>query len=73
MENPDYMANVLWTQALGVMHLSRIRVGVRQAAPRVPALFKITPDETAETCVTGALLLVGGERAGQAPSSRLRD
>lgn len=58
VENPDYTANVLWTQALGVMHLSRIQVGVRQAAPRVPAVFKITPDETVETCVSGALLLV---------------
>lgn len=59
VEDPDYMANVLWTQALGVMHLARIRVGVRQAAPGVPALFRITPEQTVQSCVTGALLLVG--------------
>jgi hypothetical protein len=64
VEDPDYMANVLWTQALGVMHLARIRVGVRQAAPGVPTLFSITPDQTVETCVRGALLLVEARRTG---------
>jgi AcrR family transcriptional regulator len=62
VEDPDYMANVLWTQALGVMHLARIRVGVRQAGPGVPELFRITPEETVESCVRGALLLVGAPR-----------
>jgi AcrR family transcriptional regulator len=59
VEDADYMANVLWTQALGVMHLARIRVGVRQTGPGVPALFSITPDQVVESCVRGALLLVG--------------
>ena len=59
VEDCDYMANVLWTQALGVMHLARIRVGVREAAPGVPALFPIKPEQTVQSCVTGALLLVG--------------
>jgi AcrR family transcriptional regulator len=63
VEDPDYMANILWTQALGIMHLARIRVGVREAAPGVPALFKITADETVESCVRAALLAVGAERA----------
>lgn len=62
VDDADYMANVLWTQALGVMHLARIRVGVRQTAPGVPALFAITPDQTVETCVRGALLLVEAKR-----------
>jgi AcrR family transcriptional regulator len=54
----DYMANVLWTQALGVMHLARLRAGVREASPGAPALFRITPDRVIESCVRGALLLV---------------
>jgi AcrR family transcriptional regulator len=58
VEDPDYMANLLWTQSLGMMHLARIRVGVRQAAPSVPALFSVTPDQVVESCVRGALLLV---------------
>jgi AcrR family transcriptional regulator len=62
VEDPDYTANVLWTQALGVMHLSRTGVGVRQTAPGVPALFSITPDRAVESCVRGALLLVGAGR-----------
>ena len=36
VDDPDYTANVLWTQALGLMHLARIGVGVRQAAPGRP-------------------------------------
>ena len=64
VEDPDYMANVLWTQALGVMHLPRVGVGVRQLAPGVPAPFQVTPERTIETCVRGALLLVGAQRSG---------
>ena len=41
VEDPDYIANVLWTQMLGVMHLARSKVGVRQASPGVPQLFVI--------------------------------
>src|SRR3954454_2049119 len=59
VEDPDYMANVLWTQILGTTHLARIRVGVRQAAPGIPELFKIEPDEVARTCVESALATVG--------------
>ncbi len=64
VEDPDYVANVLWTQALGVMHLARIRVGVRQAAPGVPALFAVAPEDVVRTCVRSAMTTVGV----QAPS-----
>jgi AcrR family transcriptional regulator len=57
--NPDYTANVLWTQALGAMHLARIKVGVRQAAPGVPELFRVSADEVVRTCVASALATVG--------------
>ena len=62
VEDPDYMANVLWTQMLGTMHLARIRVGVRQLAPGVPALFAVRPDELLRTCVDSALATVGAQR-----------
>jgi AcrR family transcriptional regulator len=58
IEDPAYMANVLWTQALGVMHLGRIRVGVRQAAPGVPELFRVEPEQAVRTCVEAALAIV---------------
>ena len=59
VEDPDYMANVLWTQTLGITHLARIRVGVREAAPGIPALFEVDADRLARTCVDGALAIVG--------------
>jgi AcrR family transcriptional regulator len=55
IDDPDYTANVLWTQTLGTMHLARIRVGVRQAAPGIPALFSIEPERVVDTCVQSAL------------------
>lgn len=58
VDDADYMANLLWTQGLGMMHLARIRVGVRRAGEGVPALFAITPDQVVESCVRAALLLV---------------
>jgi AcrR family transcriptional regulator len=63
VDDPDYMANVLWTQMLGVMHLARIRVGVRRLAPGVPALFEVEPDRIVRTCVASAMATVGA-RAG---------
>jgi AcrR family transcriptional regulator len=61
VEDPDYMANVLWTQILGATHLARIRVGVRQAAPGIPELFTVEPDQLARTCVASALATVGAQ------------
>ena len=58
VEDPDYLANVLWTQTLGATHLARIRVGVRQAAPGVPELFVVERDQVARTCVQSALATV---------------
>ena len=59
IEDPDYMANVLWTQALGAMHLVRSGVGVREAAPGIPALFRVDAQRIAKTCVATALAGVG--------------
>jgi AcrR family transcriptional regulator len=55
VEDPDYMANLLWTQGLGAMHLARIGVGVRQLGPGVPGLFRIESDEVVRSCVATAL------------------
>ena len=62
VEDPSYMANVLWTQVLGVMHLARIRVGVRQFAPGIPELFAIEPERVVRTCVDSVLATVGAQR-----------
>ncbi len=60
--DPDYTANVLWTQGLGVMHLARIGVGVHKAGPAGPGLFAIDPDRVIDTCVEVALGLVVVDR-----------
>ena len=62
VEDPDYTANLLWTQTLGMMHLARIRVGVKEAAPGIPALFSIAPEQVVETCVRSALAVTGARR-----------
>ena len=62
VEDPDLMANLLWTEALGALHLARIRVGVRQAAPGVPQLFSVTPEQVTARCVESALGTVGARR-----------
>ena len=53
VDDPDFTANVLWTQGLGLMHLARIRVGLR----RGPELFAVDEEEVVRRCVENALLL----------------
>jgi AcrR family transcriptional regulator len=55
--DPDYTANVLWTQGLGLMHLARIRVGLRRTADGDPELFLVEADTVVQTCVDTALTL----------------
>jgi AcrR family transcriptional regulator len=61
--DPDRMANFLWTQMLGAMHLARIRVGVREAGPNVPDLFAISPEEVVRMCVASATATVAAVEA----------
>jgi AcrR family transcriptional regulator len=60
--DPDYMANVLWTQTLGTMHLARIQVGVR-SVDGMPGLFAVAPERVAASCVASALATVGAAPA----------
>jgi AcrR family transcriptional regulator len=59
--DPDRTANFLWTQMLGAMHLSRLGVGVRQAAPNVPDLFTISSEEVVNMCVASATATVAAD------------
>ena len=58
--DPEYTANVLWTQTLGTMHLARSRVGLRQLAPGVPDLFRIDADRLVASCVAAARAVASG-------------
>ena len=65
------MANMLWTQVLGAMHLARIRVGMRQAAPGIPELFDVEPERVVQTCVASALAIVGAQPCPDSVSDSL--
>jgi AcrR family transcriptional regulator len=55
VEDPDFTANRLYTQVLGTMHLARIGLGVREAAPGVPGAFPLDPEAVRAACVEDAL------------------
>ena len=58
VEDPDFTANLLWTQMLGAMHLARIRVGMRRSEAGLPELFKVEADQVVKACVDNALATV---------------
>jgi AcrR family transcriptional regulator len=59
LPHPDYTANLLWTQGLGVMHLARLGVGVRRVGPGVPDVFTVPAEDVVASCVQTALAVVG--------------
>jgi AcrR family transcriptional regulator len=59
VDDPDVLANVLWTQTLGTMHLARLGAGVRQVAPNVPELFPLDAETVVQHCVDGVMARVG--------------
>ena len=61
IEDPDFSANLLYTQTLGGMHFARIGVGVRQAAPGIPETFGVDPSVVKRACVDSALATVRAE------------
>ena len=58
VEDPDFTANLLWTQMLGAMHLARIRVGMKRSETGVPELFKVDAEQVVKACVDNALATV---------------
>lgn len=66
VEDPDFTANHMWTQVLGTMHLARLGVGVREAAPGVPLPFPIDPERVREACVRDALALAQASQSSSA-------
>jgi AcrR family transcriptional regulator len=60
--DPDYVANHLYAQGLGAMHLARVSAGVRELAPGVPQMFAVKPADVAQTAIdtTFAYLLTNG-------------
>jgi AcrR family transcriptional regulator len=59
LDDPDFVANRMYTQALGTMHLARLGLGVREPAPGIPEVFRIDPERVRRACVEDAMALVG--------------
>ena len=58
VDDPDFTANMLWTQMLGAMHLARIGVGMKRADNGMPDLFRVEAEQVVKACVESALATV---------------
>lgn len=59
IDDPDFTANCLYTQTLGLMHMARIGVIVSESAPGVPNVSPISPEQVHAACLRNALAAVG--------------
>jgi AcrR family transcriptional regulator len=57
IDDAAFTANRIYTQVLGSMHLARVGVGIREAAPGIAESFEITSESMREACVQDALAL----------------
>lgn len=55
--DPDLLANTLYASGLGAVQLARVGILVREAAPGVPTVGEISPDQVRDYLVTSALAL----------------
>jgi AcrR family transcriptional regulator len=53
--DPDLRANQLYLQAIGVLHLARSGLGLREIAPGLAEAFPVTAEEVRAACVQLAL------------------
>ncbi len=59
LEDPAFTANRLCAQVIGSMHLARVGVAVREAAPGVAETFEIDRQRVRAACLQDALALAG--------------
>jgi hypothetical protein len=71
VKDPDFLANHLYAQGLGAMHLARVAAGVRELAPGVPQMFPVDPKDVMRTAIdtTFAYVLTPSTN-GHGPASR---
>jgi AcrR family transcriptional regulator len=63
--DPDLRANGLYLQAIGVLHLARSGVGVREIAPGAAEPFPVSAEEVRAACVQLALDAADPAKRGQ--------
>jgi AcrR family transcriptional regulator len=59
VDDPDFVANRLYAQTLGTMHLARVGAGILGAADALPGTFAIDAQRVRDACVADALAAVG--------------
>ena len=55
VDEPDLLANQIYLQAIGMLHLARSGVAVRESAPGIPEGFPVSAERVRTACVQGAL------------------
>src|SRR4051794_31492631 len=63
VEDPHYVANRVYVQVLGSMHLARVGAGVRESGAGVAEMFGIDPERVRRDCVQDAMQLALQRRA----------
>jgi AcrR family transcriptional regulator len=58
VDDPDLMANHLYSTGLGAMHLARVGVAVRELAPGVPQMVPVDPADVAKLATETAFAAV---------------
>jgi AcrR family transcriptional regulator len=59
VEEPELTANLLWTKALGMLHLARLGVGIGRGEGGLPRFIGVSADQVRAACVADALASVG--------------
>ncbi len=60
VDDPDLLANVLYTQALGGLQLARAGLTVREVAPGIPAVAPVSFDQVKAYLVDASLAMAAG-------------
>jgi AcrR family transcriptional regulator len=57
VDDPELLANALYASGLGALQLARVGILVKEAAPGVPKVAKVSPDQVKDFLVASALAL----------------
>ena len=60
IDDPTLLANTLYASGLGTLQLARVGILVKEAAPGVPTVGHVSPDQVREYVVRSALALAHG-------------
>ena len=61
-DDPQLLANTLYATGLGGLQLARVGMQVLEAAPGVPTVARLAPDQVKEHLVAAALAMASGPR-----------